>query len=414
MTITFDELMRFTVAIVWIVSSPHSPAASFDCGTAKSQAEKLICADQTLSGLDEELARAFDIGIKNATDADAQAAIRREQRAWLKRRDACHDRACIARTYSERLAELRHGGENASKRLAITGKTHAEAAAERLPGPNDASPLPIFAHFSLTKGQSVPVCEAYLERLNRSWYPNYPTCDRPEDDRSKGFRKLERIVLSAEEVLPFWASVRSFVLDGDPDRWKRHEAWLKERGLPAVYGDRERQLQLIRAETSLHVYRFRQPIDLDNDGSADRVVMWRDGQCGYFDGPLPRSWLQIPIVLNAAGDGPDVERTRQLFGHPIDGYRLPTGKLVSRFRPISLRAGLFWYEGSYYTDGFFDEWGDFDNQRAKDPEIGNRLGVFLRRNNVTSQICEYLLDDFVDSAGVRMRRQLASSKRPKR
>jgi uncharacterized protein len=414
MTITFYVSMRFSVAVLWSFSSANSIAASFDCATAKSQAEKVICADQALSRLDEELARQFAISTKNAADPDAQASVRREQQAWLKRRDACHDRACVEWTYRERLSELRRGNRGASDMLAITGRTHAQAAAARQPAAEDAPPFPVFAHFMLTKGQSVQVCEAYLERLNRSWYPNYPTCDRPEDDRTRGFRKLDRILLSAEEIQPFWASVRSFVMDGDPDQWKRHEAWLKERALPPRFGDRDRQLELVRGETTLHVYRFEQPIDLDNDGTADRVIMWRDGQCGYFDGPLPRSWLQIPIVLNAAGDGPDVERTRELFAHAVEGYRLPSGGLTNRFRPISQRAGLFWYEGLYYTDGFFDEWGDFENRRVNDPEVGNRLGVFLRRNNVTTQVCEYLLEDFVDSAGVSMRRQLANRKRQKR
>jgi uncharacterized protein len=415
MTYAFNRLMTISSALALALSTAVSAAASFDCATARSQAEKLICADRTLSELDERLAQQFQISIKSAASEDVAARTRSEQRAWLRHRDGCRERACLESLYRERLDELGRGSlEQPVNDFGIAGKTHAQVAAARQPAPKDAPAVPIFAHFTLTRGQGQAVCVAYLERLNRSWFPNYPSCDRPQDDRVKGFRNVEHSPLTPEQVQPFWASMRSFVWDGDPDLWKRHEAWLKERGLPPRFGDRERQLEIVRGETSLQVFGFQQPIDLDNDGRADPVVIWREGQCGYFDGALPRSWTQIPVVLNAQGDGPDVERTRKLVGHPVDGYRLPSGQLTRRFRPIGLRMSVFWFEGLYYMDAFFDEWGDFANQRRDDPEIGYRLGVFLNQAGTTTQVCEYLLQDFIDSAGVTMRRQIAASKRDKR
>jgi len=317
-----------------------------------------------------------------------------------------------AASFAEELTQTRVG--QSSDKFRIAGQTHEQAAAARMPPPKNAPALPVFANFRLTKGRGVKVCEAYLERLNRTWYNTYPTCDRSEDDRVVGFRKLQRRPFTAEETLRFWASVKFFLSTQDPGRWKAIDESDRKLGLRRNYGDQEHQLNTIRNESTLHVYRFEQPIDIDNDGKSDPVVMWREGQCAYFDGPLPRSWTQVPVVLNAAGDGPDVERTRNLVGHPVDGYRLPSGKLTDRFRPISLRMGVFWFEGMYYMDAFFDEWGDFANQRRNDPEIANTLGVFIAQSGKTRQMCEYRLEDFIDSAGVSMRKQVAASRRDNR
>jgi hypothetical protein len=35
------------------------------------------------------------------------------------------------------------------------------------------------------------------------------------------------------------------------------------------------------------------------------------------------------------------------------------------------------------------DWGDFANQRRDMPTLANNLGVFLRRDGMTRQICEY-------------------------
>lgn len=53
--------------------------------------------------------------------------------------------------------------------------------------------------------------------------------------------------------------------------------------------------------------------------------------------------------------------------------------------------GIFEYDGLYYFDTFLDSSGDFQGRRQKDPRIGKTLGVFLRKDGVTKQECEYRL-----------------------
>jgi len=67
--------------------------------------------------------------------------------------------------------------------------------------PNPSQP-PYSYVFRLTKGKGVPVCEAYLQRLNTSGFDfsHRPYCGRPEDDSVPGFTKLIRVPLKPAEI----------------------------------------------------------------------------------------------------------------------------------------------------------------------------------------------------------------------
>lgn len=87
-----------------LVAMPPGVAAgaSFDCGKARGAVERMICADDELSGLDERMAAAF----RAAGGPASGAALRQEQRAWLAARDRCGDAACLRRAYRDRIAAL--------------------------------------------------------------------------------------------------------------------------------------------------------------------------------------------------------------------------------------------------------------------------------------------------------------------
>ncbi|WP_064748129.1 lysozyme inhibitor LprI family protein [Lysobacter antibioticus] len=87
-------------------------APGFDCRHARSAVEQRICASDELSRRDAELnglyrqIQAETAGIDGASGRriDPLAA---GQAAWLARRDACADEACLLRAYDRRIAELR-------------------------------------------------------------------------------------------------------------------------------------------------------------------------------------------------------------------------------------------------------------------------------------------------------------------
>lgn len=85
-------LGRLTGALLALmVAAPAAAEPSFDCNTAGSAMERLICADGGLAALDTALADAFAAARKSAPP-EAAKRLTQEQRAWI----AARDRACPA------------------------------------------------------------------------------------------------------------------------------------------------------------------------------------------------------------------------------------------------------------------------------------------------------------------------------
>lgn len=79
-------------------------AASFDCNKAQTQVEKLICASNKLSTLDESLDKAYRQALKRAATRE-QPII--GQRQWLRNeRNVCQTDACLEAAYTRRIREL--------------------------------------------------------------------------------------------------------------------------------------------------------------------------------------------------------------------------------------------------------------------------------------------------------------------
>ena len=78
-------------------------AASFDCSKAGTRAEKMICADSKLSGLDERLSEVFQKAVKQSAGQE----IKLRQKRWIsEERDRCRDVACMSAAYKKRIAQL--------------------------------------------------------------------------------------------------------------------------------------------------------------------------------------------------------------------------------------------------------------------------------------------------------------------
>lgn len=82
-------------------------AAGFDCSRAGLPVERSICANAGLSRLDDELSALFRQALAKAPD---QKPLRQAQRAWMARRNACPDTACLETIYRERIAALEQSG----------------------------------------------------------------------------------------------------------------------------------------------------------------------------------------------------------------------------------------------------------------------------------------------------------------
>jgi len=78
--------------------------ASFDCGKAASQIEKLICSSSETAAADARLAKAYAAAKARTSDVNA---VKARQVEWIKlERNACTDAGCLLRVTEERIQKL--------------------------------------------------------------------------------------------------------------------------------------------------------------------------------------------------------------------------------------------------------------------------------------------------------------------
>ncbi len=109
--------MSSLCCISLISMGQYAIGASFDCGKARSSMEKLICSDEKLSKLDEEL----DAAYKHALAiSGSKSVIKQWQRDWLRSYDVtgCKDAQCLSGAFASRIELIRNvapSGETSSK-----------------------------------------------------------------------------------------------------------------------------------------------------------------------------------------------------------------------------------------------------------------------------------------------------------
>ena len=317
------------------------------------------------------------------------------------------EKACTGNAYvmpGDTVAVANHCGDFAQVQFIGTktitvGWLRASALGQSLRKPPESAALfsdlrtaghPFSNHFRLTRGVGLPVCEAYLQRLNRIPfdYMNQPYCNRPEDDSVPGFSKLVRVPLSPSEVNRLYRVAYNF-------QFPPNQA--EADGIRAY---RFGQVDMTKyVGNGLMAWRYDPPIDLNNDGVPDNIIVWHGvdhggyiGGCG-IDG---RRNAQLPLVFKYGDEEIDSKATKAIVAHPVQKYdpTLNTGNLygsATNFRPIARSIGVFKYRDKYYFDGFFDIWGDAKNERRGRPALANTMAVFLNQDGISRQICEYHL-----------------------
>lgn len=117
--------MKFN-AILWAVlcaaafgASMATPvnAASFDCTKAVTAVEKMICNDDGLSRLDDQMAADYKAQLAARPN---DPLVREAQATWLQERNRCKDEVCLGFVYLDRLRTLSPNGQPVVKSPAGT------------------------------------------------------------------------------------------------------------------------------------------------------------------------------------------------------------------------------------------------------------------------------------------------------
>ena len=111
------------------VPPPTGPVTpSFDCAKAESEAERLVCSDYGLAGLDNRLAEVYAAELAKPGAAKDLAA---RQRGWVKGRDECwkadDKKLCVEEEYRTRIAELQINSPEAMAASAVEFKCNDDS-----------------------------------------------------------------------------------------------------------------------------------------------------------------------------------------------------------------------------------------------------------------------------------------------
>lgn len=83
-------------------------AASFDCAKAATAVEKMICNDDGLSRLDDQMAADYKAQLAARSN---DPSVREAQATWLQERNRCRDEVCLGFVYLDRLRALSPNGQ---------------------------------------------------------------------------------------------------------------------------------------------------------------------------------------------------------------------------------------------------------------------------------------------------------------
>ena len=96
--------LRAILAMATLVAPGIVAGTSFDCSKARTDVEKTICASAALSGLDDQLAKAYESAMLLS---DNPGRLKNQQREWLRNvRNRCQGETCLKAAYETRLAQL--------------------------------------------------------------------------------------------------------------------------------------------------------------------------------------------------------------------------------------------------------------------------------------------------------------------
>lgn len=91
------------VALIAVSTVALADSPSFNCAKASTYAEKTICGSSLLSKLDVALARNYkDMLFAATVDGDADD-LKKDQKAWVIKRNKCTTETCLVDLYRERV-----------------------------------------------------------------------------------------------------------------------------------------------------------------------------------------------------------------------------------------------------------------------------------------------------------------------
>lgn len=326
-------------------------AASFDCAKASTKVEKLICSDDVLSKLDEELNAAYKTALQDEKQADS---IKQAQKQWVKERNVCEDAGCLEMTYRSRIDELNPG----------------------------------HGRFATLLAKDKPLCDAYKryiehEAVTKNQYMHYasPMCQRAFGEAFPEFVPVKWREIKPEDYPEL--AVQAY-------RYINFWPWDRPGAIHNLADNQfQGQLNLIKRNHSNNGWHmWLGEADIGNTGRAETLLRVEEGgRCGEESmTERPPRWSIPVMVVDATGKKIDTAKSEWILG-------------VSVLPPIAINPtegihglGLTTYDVFQFSEKlYFDRWEDqWINRHFEpyDPRY-SKLTVYIISQEKTEAICRF-------------------------
>lgn len=240
------------------------------------------------------------------------------------------------------------------------------------PGERPPRDFPLVGRVSavLKKGRGVPVCEAYLQRLNQTLFYLPPYCGIPENDQVPGFARLSTKPFSSPSLNRVYGEVKNGI-------W----AALQRDG-PIANDTTELAHKALRI--------FDPKVDIDNDGHPDNLLMYIGedeelSECGRSSVNFPYGPLEVPkpYLLKPDSSHVDNNATIALFG--VEPTTMPYGdKTIPYYTPVGFSISVFEFRNTYYFTAFV---GRMDPQPGFEAHERRWIVVYHRSKDRLDEVC---------------------------
>jgi hypothetical protein len=253
--------------------------------------------------------------------------------------------------------------------------------------------------FKLTYGGGA-VCNAYLDRLVRTKFRSPPICRNDELASSKAIESLPTVAVPPIEVGRLAPQVGEVLFAVKTPRTSGTQAHseVSDASYEAHPAALDQSRAILSGQPLKYYARFFPPADVDNDGTGDEVVIWRNSSspCGDAYPHADDEVMITPIYLLIldARRNIDGTRTRRLLSDEMQvaalrahDLRVPDAARVAQSpgRKLFGRSyGIFKFEGLYYSDVYYS----LPIAGPQREPNTSRIGIFLNRNKTTSLACE--------------------------
>jgi hypothetical protein len=245
--------------------------------------------------------------------------------------------------------------------------------------PEPALPIYDYGYDITLKSGTEALCTAYLQFLSKASFPQPARCARPDPGNVDGFKGAQRKPLAPEEVGNLYAPVMTLFgkKPAAVDRGGRHDP-------DARFVERAQKETIEAGRPDRFFYGFSPRPDIDNDGSPDDIVIWKDVfvPCGVVRYSEPEFSATRIVILDLRGNL-DANRTASIFSFAPDAKSDP-----SAIPPnwLGESFGVFQFRGEFY----FDTFNSYSNlpRGADEEDFLNTLSIYQRKGGKTRLVCE--------------------------